>query len=226
MKFCYNCKGDIMNFLNKYDINIDNKELLLTALTHSSYANEHNCSSYERLEYLGDAVLQLIISEYLYNNMFKDEGEMSKIRASYVCEEALYAYSKDVNYLPFVRVGHGQITNINETIIADMFESVLGAIYLDQGFNVAKAYIYKVVVPYIKKQTIFLSDYKSALQEMTQMNRKTLTYELVKESGPANDRNFEVVVKIDKIIFGRGIGKSKKDAEQQAAKDAFRHQAK
>jgi ribonuclease-3 len=158
--------------------------------------------------------------------MNENEGEMSKTRASYVCEDALYAYSKDVNYLPYVRVGHGQLDNVNETIIADMFEAVLGAIYLDQGFIIAKKYVDEVVVPYIKKGTVFLSDYKSLLQEMTQMNRKTLNYELVKESGPAHCRNFEVVVKIDNIIFGRGIGKSKKDAEQQAAKDAFRHQAK
>lgn len=215
-----------MNFLEKYGINIQNKELLLTALTHTSYANEHNCPSYERLEFLGDAVLQLIVSEYLYEEEFLDEGEMSKKRASFVCEDALYEYAKDINYMPYIRVGHGQIDNVNETIISDIFEAILGSIYLDQGFNVAKKYIEEIVVPYIKKDYHFLSDYKSALQEMTQMNRKTLDYVLVSESGPAHDKTFEVVVKIDDMIFGRGIGKSKKEAEQKAAKDAFRKQAK
>jgi ribonuclease III len=215
-----------MNFLEKYGIRINNKELLLTALTHTSYANEHNCESYERLEYLGDAVLQLIISEYLYINETEDEGEMSKKRASFVCEDALFEYAKDINYMPYIRVGNGQIENINETIVSDIFEAILGAIYLDQGFDVAKNYINETVVPYIKKDAHFLSDYKSALQEMTQMNRKTLDYVLVNESGPAHDKTFEVEVKIDNMIFGRGIGKSKKEAEQKAAKDAFKKQAK
>ena len=87
-----------MNFLEKYNIIIKNKGLLLTALTHTSYAHEHNCESYERLEYLGDAVLQLIVSDYLYNNESLNEGDMSKKRASFVCEDALYEYSKDINY--------------------------------------------------------------------------------------------------------------------------------
>lgn len=214
-----------MNFLEKYNINIKDKEVLLTALTHSSYANEHNVESYERLEYLGDAVLQLIISEYLYLNCKLNEGEMSKKRASFVCEDALFEYSKAMNFMALVRVGHGQINNINETIVADMFESILGTIYLDQGFLKAKEFIYEVVVPYIEKDYHFLSDYKSALQEMTQMNRKTLDYVLVNESGPAHDKSFEVEVRIDNMVYGRGSGKSKKEAEQAAAKDAFKKQA-
>src|SRR5574344_1319330 len=208
-----------MIFLEKYGIDIKNKELLLTALTHTSYANEHNCASYERLEYLGDAVLQLIVSEYLYLNESLNEGEMSKKRASFVYEDALYEYAKDINYLPYARVGHGQLDNVNETILADMFESILGAIYLDQGFLVAKKYLYEIVVPYIKNNHEFLSNYKSALQEMTQMNKKTLDYVLVNESGPAHDRIFSVEVRIDNVIFGKGSGKSKKEAEQKAAKD-------
>ena len=215
-----------MNFLEKYNINIKNKELLLTAMTHTSYANEHNCDSYERLEYLGDAVLQLIVSDYLYNNENLDEGEMSKKRASFVCEDALFEYAKDINYKPFIRVGNGQIDNVNETIVADIFEAILGAIYLDQGFLVAKKYVETIVIPHIKKNHPYLSDYKSALQEMTQMKKNTLEYVLVNEVGPAHDRTFTVEVRIDDVIFGRGTGKSKKEAEQKAAKDAFRKQAK
>lgn len=214
-----------MNFLEKYQINIKNKELLLTALTHTSYANEHHCTSYERLEYLGDAVLQVIVSEYLYLNENLSEGEMSKKRASYVCEDALFNYAKEIGYIPYIRVGKGQSGNVNETIIADIFEAILGTIYLDQGFDVCKSYIYRVVIPHIKNNDKYLSDYKSVLQEATQMSKKTLDYEITNEYGPAHDKTFEVVVKIDDIVYGKGIGKSKKEAEQKAAKDALKKQA-
>ena len=214
-----------MNFLEKYDINISNKELLMNALTHASYANEHDCNSYERLEYLGDAVLQLIVSEYLYVNESLSEGQMSKKRASFVCEEALYEYSKDINYYPYIRVGKGQLDNITENIIADIFEAILGCIYLDQGFDVAKNYVYKIVIPYIKNNHNFLYDYKSKLQEMMQMEKKTLDYIVVNESGPAHDKIFVVEVKCDNIVYGKGIGKTKKDAEQMAARDALKKQA-
>lgn len=215
-----------MDFLDKYGIHINNKEMLLTALTHSSYANEHDLESYERLEFLGDAVLQVIVSEYLFLNENLKEGEMSKKRAAFVCEDALYEYSKIVNYQPFIRVGKGQIHNINETIVADIFEAILGCIYLDCGFDVAKKYIYEIVIPYIEKDHEFLSDYKSKLQEMMQMERKTLDYVVVKEDGPAHDKSFTVEVRVDGMIFGKGVGKTKKEAEQQAAKDAFKRQAK
>ena len=215
-----------MDFLDNYGINIKNKELLLTALTHSSYANEHNCSSYERLEFLGDSVLQVIVSEYLYNNYDLKEGEMSKKRASFVCEDALFEYEKKIGYSSFIRVGHGQLNNVNETIVADVFEAILGAIYLDLGFDIAKKYIYEIVVPYIKDNYIFLTDYKSRLQEMTQMEKKTIEYVLVSEEGPSHDKKFTVEARIDGMIFGKGVGKSKKDAEQEAAKDAFKRQAK
>ena len=215
-----------MNFLEKYNINIKNKDLLLTALTHSSYANEHKCENYERLEFLGDAVLELIISDYFYNNDNLKEGEMTKKRASYVCEEALAEYAKEIGYIPFIRVGHGQLDNINETIIADIFEAILGVIYLDNGFSTAKKYIESIVIPHIKNKDIFLADYKSALQELIQTDKKTLDYVIVSESGPAHDKTFIVEAKIDNIIYGRGIGKTKKEAEQRAAKDAFMRQAK
>lgn len=211
-----------MDFLAKYNININNKDLLMVALTHTSYAYEHKCESYERLEFLGDAVLQLIVSEYLYNNYDYKEGEMTKIRASFVCEDALYNYAQEIGYIPYIRAGHGQIGNVNETIIADIFEAILGCIFLDLGFNKAKEYIYQTVIPNIKEGKIYLSDYKSALQEMTQMNKTTLEYVLVNEYGAPHDKTFEVEVKIGNIVYGKGIGKSKKEAEQRAAKDAFK----
>ncbi len=215
-----------MDFLKKYEIEIENKDLLLEALTHSSYSNEHSCNNYERLEYLGDAVLELIVSDYLFNNETISEGSMTKKRASYVCEEALATYSKEVGFIPFIRVGHGQLDNINDTIVADIFEAILGVIYLEKGFDTAKKYISEVVIPHIKKGDVFLTDYKSALQESIQTDKKTLEYVLISESGPAHDKTYVVEVRIDDMIFGKGTGKSKKEAEQNAAKDAFKKRAK
>lgn len=214
------------NVLKQYDIFLKNKEMLVTALTHSSYANEHHKESYERLEFLGDAVLEVITSEYFYLNTDLKEGDMTKLRASFVCEQALATYGKEIGLNKYILVGHGQIGNINDTIIADVFESVLGAIYLDLGFEKAKEYCNKIILPYIKGDYHFFSDYKSALQEMVQTDKESLSYILEKEEGPAHDRTFTVNVVIDGIVYGTGIGKSKKEAEQQAALDAYKKRAK
>lgn len=215
-----------MDFLEDFGIKIDNKDLLELALTHSSYSNEHGGGNYERLEFLGDAVLQLITSEYFYNLSDAKEGELSKIRASFVCEEALAQYSKDVGIDKYIRVGNGQIKNVNDTIVADSFESVLGAIYLDKGFEVAHNYVLKVLEPYVKEHHIFLGDFKSRLQEMVQTDKKSLEYVLVSEEGPSHDKTFVFEVVIDGIVYGRGKGKSKKEAEQEAARDALNKSAK
>ena len=211
-----------MDFLNKFNINIKNKELMQTALTHSSYSNEHKgVNNYERLEYLGDAVLELVTSEYFYLYTDYKEGKMTKLRASYVCEKALATYAKEYGIDKHIRLGHGQINNLNDTIIADVFEAVIGAIYLDQGFDIAKNYIDTIIIPYIKKHIDFNADYKTRLQELVQTGRKSLEYEVVKETGESHKKTFEVVVKIDDIIYGRGKGSSKKEAEQMAALDAY-----
>lgn len=215
-----------MDFLEKYNIEFKNQNLLQTALTHSSYSNEHAAENYERLEFLGDSVLQLIISEYYYLNSDYQEGEMSKLRASYVCENALVEYSKKVGIDKYILVGHGQEKDINNTIIADCFESVLGAIYLEHGFLIAKKYIYEVVIPYIEDNYQFMIDYKSLLQELVQTDKKSLEYVLVSDEGPAHDKTFTFEVKIDNIVYGRGIGKSKKEAEQNAALDAYKKSVK
>lgn len=219
----------MMKFLERKIIKEIEPSLLEEALTHSSYSNEHknqNCKNYERLEYLGDAVLELIISEYFYSNTDYREGIMTKKRASYVCEEALARYAKDLGIDELIRVGHGEIGNINNTIIADVFESVLGAIFLTHGLETSKEYIYEIVIPYIKKEFIFLDDYKTILQEYVQTDKKSLNYILVGEYGEAHNKTFEVEVKIDGIVYGRGIGKSKKEAEQQAAFMAIKKSAK
>lgn len=216
-----------MEFLKKYGIDINNKTLLNEALTHSSYSNEHKgINNYERLEFLGDAVLELIISEYLYNNYNLKEGEMTKVRASFVCEKALDKYSSDIGLHKYIKVGMGQINNINEAIVADVFESVLAVIYLEKGFTTAKEYIYKIVVPYIESNYDFLSDYKTKLQELVQTDKKSLTYEVVKETGEAHNKTFYIEVKINDIVYGKGSGRSKKEAEQNAARDALNKSAR
>lgn len=217
---------DDMNFLEKFAITLKNKNLLETALTHSSYSNEHkHTHNYERLEFLGDAVLELVSSEYFYLNTDFKEGEMTRHRANYVCEKALATYAKEIGLDKEIRVGVGQKHNLNDTIIADVFEAVIGAIYLDQGFEVAKSYIEKIIIPYIKKNIDFNMDFKTILQEYVQTDRKSLQYEVIREYGEAHDKRFEVIVKIDDIIYGKGIGRSKKEAEQLAAKDAYNKSA-
>jgi len=215
-----------MDFFSKMNIKINNEELLSTAFTHSSYSNENHCENYERLEFLGDAVLELIISDYFYKETSYKEGEMSKIRASFVCEKALATYARQLDMVKYIKVGHGQANNINDTIIADVFEAVLGALYLDQGYKIAKRYIDDIIIPYIKSNTHFLEDYKSILQEMVQTDKKSLEYVLIEEVGPAHDKRFKVEVKIDEMTYGSGIGKSKKEAEQNAALDAIKKSAK
>lgn len=215
-----------MDFLKKFGIEIKNKDLLLQALTHSSYSNEHNVKNYERLEFLGDAVLQILMSDYLYNNMDLSEGDMSKTRASYVCESACCKYAELVEYKPYIRVGHGQMHNINDTIVADIFESIMGCIYLDQGLEAARSLFNQVVIPCVKDHRIFLGDYKSRLQELVQTTKKSLEYRLIGEKGPAHNKEFTVEVVIDNIVYGRGVGKSKKEAEQKAALDAYNKQAR
>lgn len=210
-----------MDFLQKYGINIKNTKLLETALTHSSYSNEHNVEDYERLEFLGDAVLQVIMSEYLYKNTTLKEGAMSKERSSFVCEEALATYVKKVGYDKYIKVGKGLINNVNDTIIADTFEAVLAVIYLDCGLNTCKEYINEVVIPFVESNEGFFKDYKTLLQELVQTDKKSLEYVLVDSSGEAHDKVFKVNVVVDNIVLGTGIGKSKKEAEQKAAKEAI-----
>ena len=216
----YNGNGDNMDFLSKYGIIIKNEELLKTALTHSSYANENNLTSYERLEFLGDAVLELATSEYFFLHSSLKEGDMSKVRASYVCENALYEYSKSIGLIDHIRTGNG-VSNDTVSIVADCFESVLAVIFLEHGFSVAKKFALSIIVPYIESNHTFIHDNKSYLQEMVQMEKKSLEYIVTNESGPAHDKTYVVDVIVDGIKFGTGTGKSKKEAEQDAARDAI-----
>ena len=213
---------DIVKYLN---VNLKDK-LYQTAFTHTSYANEHNVESYERLEYLGDAVLELIMSEYLYLNGSDGEGKMTKLRAHYVCENALYEYSLHLGLNKHILLGKGESENggnLRKAIVADIFESFIGALFLDKGIEFVKNFIYKYVIPIIENKEIdFFDDYKSVLQELVQTDKRSLEYVVINEEGPAHNKTFTGEVKIDDVIYGRGIAHSKKEAEQEAAKDALK----
>ncbi len=215
-----------MHLLKKLNINPKNISLYETAFTHTSYSNEHsNCESYERLEFLGDAVLELIISDYLYNERHLEEGTMTKMRSSYVCEEACATYSNELGFAKYIRLGSGE-NGASITILADVFESFIGATYLDQGFDFTSRLVLNIITKYINKGVDFLHDYKSELQELVQTVKKSVIYEVIDEKGPAHDKVFTCQVKVDDVIMGVGTGTSKKSAEQQAAKVALSKQVK
>ena len=150
---------------------------------------------------------------------------MTKIRASYVCENALYEYGMDLGFSNYIKVGHGEIVTggkYKKAIVADVFEALMGAIYLDLGYEKVKEVALSIIVPYIEdKSKVFFSDYKSALQEAVQTDKKSMEYVLLEESGPSHHKYFKVEVKVDDIVYGVGEGGSKKEEEQNAAKKAL-----
>ncbi len=204
-------------------VHFNDKKLLTEALTHSSYGNEHNMPYNERLEFLGDAVIELLMSQYLYLNSNISEGKMTKKRAQSVCEEALVKYASKINLSDYILLGHGEeMSNGRQrpAIIADCFEAVFGAIYLDQGYFVAQELFERLVIPHLDMLND-IKDYKSTLQEYVQSFKNTLTYELIDEKGPAHDKTYTVRVLMDGVVLGIGVGKTKKEAEQNAAKEAL-----
>lgn len=205
----------------------NNKELLTIALTHSSYANEHNIECNERMEFLGDAVLELSMSKYLYSKIQLDEGVLTKTRAKAVCETALNIYASKINLGQYLYLGKGEEATGGRTrpaIIADALEAVLGAIFLDSSFDTVYEIVNKMFIPYMD-EVLKNKDYKSQLQEKLQSEKRTIHYEITKDEGPANNKTFEAVVFMDDILMGRGIGKTKKEAQQNAAKDALEKEA-
>lgn len=215
-----------MELLEKFGICTNHESLYREAFTHTSFANEHGLASYERLEFLGDAVLELIVSEYLFKNTEYHEGRMTKFRANYVCENALYEYSIRLGLNEALLLGHGEEESggkFRKAIVADIFEAFLGALYLDKGLEVVNKFIYDNVIPFIEDKTIdFFSDYKSVLQELVQTDKRSLEYIIVNEEGPSHNKTFTVNVKVDGILYGTGVAHSKKEAEQEAAKDALK----
>lgn len=209
----------------KLKIKFYNKDLLLRALTHSSYKNENPTEDdNERIEFLGDAVIELLISNYLYDLGIKEEGELTKRRAQAVCEEALAIYAKHLGLSQFLRVGKGLDAanyRTNPTINADAFEAVFAAVYLDQGYEKVKEVFNNLIVPHLD-EVKNIKDYKSTLQELVQTDRKNVVYELTNETGPSHNKRFTIVVKLEDKVLGTGTAGTKKEAEQRAAKEALK----
>ncbi len=218
-------KNQIEVLAYKLGFTVHNFELFEEALTHPSYVNENEGKHYERLEFLGDAILDFLVGEYLYLNHSFSEGEMTKIRAKFVCTGANAKYSRELGLPAMVRLGHGaqEHDEITNAVIANVFESFLGALYLDSGIDVVRRVLNQVVFPKIDVQKVeYFVDYKSRLQEYIQAeSRQGVAYSLIEEFGPPHNKTFKMQVSHDGIILGSGQGKSKKEAEQNAAKDAL-----
>jgi len=230
-----NSKQVNSEFLNEFEKKIGyeykDKRNLLLALTHSSYANENKDSgltSNERLEFLGDAVLNIIISDYLYN-LYPDlsEGELTKTRASIVCEASLAKYAERIDLGKFLLLGRGEeLTGGRQriSVLSDAFEAVLGSLYLDGGMETARKFISDLMMDQIKgREAEIFVDYKTQLQELIQKtNDKKITYEIISEEGPDHDKTFLARVKVGDEVLGSGEGKSKKEAEQMSAQSGLR----
>ena len=217
-----------MKIFKTLGFNPTNVNLYYEAFTHTSYSNENSSfESYERLEFLGDAILEFIVSEYLYKERHLKEGIMTKMRSRYVCEEALATYARDLKFEQDIKLGGCEAeTGPNDTIMADVFEAFIAATYLDMGLEFTKQLVLNIITKYIDKNVDFLHDYKSTLQELVQTDKKSVIYEIISESGPAHNKTFVCQVKVDGINLGTGEGNSKKQAEQRAAKMALTKQAK
>ena len=213
----------------KLGYHFQDQSYLKTALTHSSYANETKApgGSNERLEFLGDSILGLVVADYLFKH-FPDlpEGDLIKKRAALVCEKACCGFSTQLNVGKYLLLSHGEQNSGGRTrssILADAFESIIAAIYMDGGMEEARKFILRFVLPLMQsaKPKAF-KDYKTALQEIIQQNpEEHLEYALTGESGPDHDKHFTVEVHLNSNVIGKGGGRSKKEAEQQAAREAL-----
>lgn len=204
-----------------------NKNLLEEALTHTSYAYENKTKSNERLEYLGDSILEFVMSEHLFLNYEGlSEGEMTKVRANVVCEDSLYEVAMKHNFSDFLLLGKSEINSQNskKAIMADSVEAVIAAIFLDSNLENAKRFIINNLkdVAEIASKNVGMKDYKTVLQEKLQENGEVkIQYEVIAEDGPDHDKTFVVEVTCDGKALAIGRGKNKKNAEMEAAKSAL-----
>ena len=203
--------------------------MLIEALSHSSYANEKRKgrNSNERLEFLGDSVLSIVVSQYLFEHFTHlPEGELTKIRASLVCEKSLYEFAKQIDLGEHILLGKGEENTGGRervSILADAFEAVIAAVFLDGGLEAARRHILKFIPKDIDdRKPVSFSDHKTILQEIIQKNpEEKVEYKLVGQSGPDHNKAFKVQVRLNSNVIGTGIGRSKKEAEQMAAKEAL-----
>ena len=223
-----NRKEALKELQQKIGYQFKDETLLKQALTHSSFANEQKINklgNYERLEFLGDAVLELVSSEFLFNeNKDMPEGQLTRLRASMVCEPALAYCARDISLGAYILLGKGEESTggrKRDSIISDVMEAVIGAIFLDGGIDNAKKYIYRFVLSDLEDKILFM-DSKTLLHEDIQKNNTAqLRYELVGETGPDHDKEFSVEAYLDEKLIGTGVGRTKKAAEQQAAYEAL-----
>lgn len=222
--------SNLENLEKKLNYNFKNKDLLKKALTHSSYVNENKMKQYEcneRLEFLGDAVLGLVIGEYFYKSFPKDnEGSLSKMRAESVNEKVLFFISKTLGLGDYISFGKGEKKNggsKRESTSADALEALIGSIYLDSDFDTAKRIVLNLFDDFLKEDAykLFNIDFKTKFQEEVQKSGKKSEYILVREEGPDNDKTFFTELYLDDILVGKGKGRTKKESQQEAAKDAF-----
>lgn len=213
-----------------FNIIFEDNKLLETAFTHTSYANEHrllNISHNERLEFLGDAALQLIISEYLFAKYpEKTEGDMSKLRSMIVREESLAGFSRFCSFDSYIKLGKGEEKSggrNRDTILGDLFEAFLGALLLDKGVEEVRRFLNQVMIPQVERGNFEkVKDYKTCLQELLQAQGDVIIdYQVISETGPAHAKQFEVAIYVNDELISKGLGKSKKMAEQDAAKNAL-----
>ena len=218
----------IKDLENAIGYHFQNISLLQNALTHSSYANErwHNgLLSNERLEFLGDSILGMLVAEYLYRS-FPDrpEGELTRMRADMVCEKTLACVANHIGLGQHLLLGHGEEQGggrTRDSILADAMESVIAACFLDGGLEAALHFIQKFILVEVPVTRLHNMDYKTQLQELVQQKKnQVLSYELVGQSGPDHDKHFEVQVSLNGQVVGLGRGRSKKRAEQDAAREA------
>lgn len=207
----------------------NDRSLMVEALTHSSYANERHdgTACNERMEFLGDAVLSIVTAEYLYEKFPNlPEGKLSKLRSSLVCTQSLSNFARKIELGSFLLLGKGEMASggaDRPSILEDAFEALIAAIYLDGGIEPAKKHILRFLEFEIKNQQTGFRDYKTALQEVVQQNPdEILNYFLVGESGPDHDKRFEVEVHLNSNVIGKGVGRSKKQAEQESAREALK----
>lgn len=214
-----------MQLLERFSIKPVNVHLYDLAFLHESYSNENGIDEcYERLEFLGDAVLEIVISEFLYNmDSNLTEGELTNLRSNYVCKKALYVYSMELGLDQYVKLGAGQELTRREvdSIISDVFESFIGALYLDLGLDTVKEFLSKTVIPHIMNRDVFFCDYKSKLKQLCDKRGVDMVYELIKEEGEPHNKTFSMAAVIDGKNCGTGTGGSKKEAQQNAAKTAL-----
>ena len=224
-----NMKEALHELQGKIGYQFQDETLLQQALTHSSFANEqkiNKLNNYERLEFLGDAVLELVSSEFLYNeNEDMPEGQLTRLRASMVCEPALAYCARDIELNTYILLGKGEESTggrKRDSITSDVMEAVIGAIFIDGGIENAKKFIYRFVLSDLEDKILFM-DSKTLLQEEIQKkNTSQLRYELVGEEGPDHDKQFSVEAYLDERLIGSGVGRTKKAAEQQAAYEALK----